>query len=59
MSTLRLIREVTMLVSVASGAILGYAAGQSFGSTATLFCSFLGMSVFGAFTDYCMRGGKY
>lgn len=59
MSTLRLIREVTIIAATAGGAVLGYAAGQSFGSTATLVCALFGMSAFGAFADFCMRGGKY
>lgn len=59
MSTLRLIREVTILGAVGSGAALGYVAGQGFGSTATIVCAFLGMGALGAFADFCMRGGKY
>lgn len=58
MSTLRIIREITMFVAVVSGTAIGYAAGQSFGSTAQFVCAFLGMGVFGAFADFCMRGGN-
>lgn len=58
MSTLRIIREATLLGAVALGTAIGYAAGQSFGSTVQFVLSFLGMGVFGAFADFCMRGDK-
>lgn len=59
MSTLRIVREATMFIAVISGTAIGYAAGQSFGSTTQFVLSFIGMGVFGAFADFCMRGGKY
>lgn len=58
MSTRRLIREAGMFFIVFSGTALGYVAGQSFGSATQLVCAFLGMSISGAFADFCMRGGK-
>jgi len=58
MSTLRLIREVTLFVAVIAGSAIGYAAGQSFESTTQVVLAFTGMGLAGAFADFCMRGGK-
>lgn len=59
MSTPRLIRELTMLIAAAGGAVIGYAAGQRFESSTHVILAFVGMSVAGAFADFCLRGGKY
>lgn len=58
MSTLRLIREVMMFVAVVGGTAIGYAASHGFNQTTQVVCSFAGMALFGAFADFCMRGGK-
>lgn len=62
MSTHRLVREIALFVAVAGGAVIGYCAGQYFDpaldSTARAVCSFVGFSIFGAFADFCIRGGK-
>jgi hypothetical protein len=57
MSTLRMVREVTILAAAASGAVIGYTAGGH-EATTQIICSFAGMSVLGAFADFCIRGNK-
>ena len=59
MSLLRFARNVAMIVGVVGGTFIGYCAGAYFASdSAQMVCSFLGMSLGGAFIDYCLRGGN-
>jgi len=58
MSTLRFVRELTIIVASVAGALVGYAAGQRFDSSTHVVLAFLGMAMCGAFTDFCLRGGK-
>ena len=58
MSPLRFFREAVMLLAAAGGAAIGYAATVHMEPSVNIICAFLGMSVFSAFTDICIRGGK-
>jgi hypothetical protein len=52
-----MVQEVTILAAAASGAVIGYTAGGQ-EATTQIICSFAGMSVLGAFADFCIRGNK-
>jgi hypothetical protein len=58
MSTLRVLREITMFTAMTSGAAIGYAAGRGFESPVNVILPFFGMALFTGFVDFCMRGGK-
>lgn len=59
MSLLRFARSVALIVGVVGGTFIGYCAGTYFAfDSAQMIFSFLGMSLGGAFTDYCLRGGN-
>lgn len=58
MSPIRLIREATMLLATVSGAVIGFVATLDREPAINMSCAFFGMAVFGAFADFCMRGGK-
>lgn len=58
MSTLRVLREITMFIAMISGASIGYAAGRGFESPTNVILPFLGLALFTGFADFCMRGGK-
>lgn len=58
MSPLRFFRELTMLLATVGGAAIGYTATLHMEPTVHLVCTFLGMSLGGAFADFCIRGGK-
>ena len=58
MSPLRFFREAIMLLATVGGATIGFVATVHMEPVVNMTCAFLGMAVFGAFTDYCIRGGK-
>lgn len=58
MSPIRFFREAIMLLATAGGAWIGFAATTHMEPAVNMTCAFLGMAVFGAFTDICIRGGK-
>lgn len=59
MSLLRFARSVALIVGVVGGTCIGYCAGTHFSfDSSQIICSFLGMSLGGALTDYCLRGGN-
>lgn len=58
MSPLRLAREAVMLLAIVSGAAIGFAASTHMSDEMNLTCAFAGMAAFGAFADFCIRGGK-
>lgn len=58
MSTLRFVRELSILMSAVFGATLGYCAGSQFADSGQLICAFVGMGAGSAFADFCLRGGK-
>ena len=58
MSTLRFIRELSVLSSTVLGAVLGYCAGAQFEPPWHMICAFIGMGAGGGFADFCLRGGK-
>jgi len=50
----RFFRDAAMFVATAGGAAVGYCAGV--GSDYQLIMSMVGMGLFGAFADICIRG---
>ena len=59
MSLLRFARNIALIVGVVGGTFIGYCAGTHFAfDSAQMVCAFLGMSLGGALTDYCLRGGN-
>lgn len=58
MSPHRFIREMIILAFTATGALIGFIATVQMEPVVNSTCSFLGMAVFGAFADFCLRGGK-
>lgn len=58
MSPLRFVREVVMLLAIVGGAAIGFAASVHMSDEMNLTCAFAGMATFGAFADFCIRGGK-
>jgi hypothetical protein len=57
MSPRRFLVEFLVVIVAASGACIGYSAGSTYGPSAQLIFAFIGMSLGGAFTDFCLRGG--
>ena len=58
MSSPRLFRELAIMLATFGGAVVGYAAGTGMEPAAHMSCAFVGMALFGAFADFCIRGGK-
>jgi hypothetical protein len=58
MSPIRFFREAVMLLATVGGAAIGFAATTHLEPVVNMSCAFLGMALFGAFTDICIRGGK-
>ena len=58
MSPIRLLREAIMFLAVVGGAGIGFAASSHMSPEMNMTCAFVGMAVFGGFTDFCIRGGK-
>jgi hypothetical protein len=47
-----------MLLFVVSGAAIGFVASTHMSDEMNMTCAFAGMALFGAFADFCIRGGK-
>lgn len=58
MSTTRFLREVIILLVTVGGTVIGFTATRHMEPTVNIVCAFLGMALFGAFADICIRGGK-
>lgn len=58
MSSRRFFHEVIVFLGTVSGAAIGYCAGANAEPVVQLVCAFVGFSVVGGFTDFCLRGGK-
>lgn len=58
MSWLRFFREAMMLLATAGGAIIGFTATTHMDPAVNVVAAFVGMGLFGAFADICIRGGK-
>jgi hypothetical protein len=58
MSPLRFFREGSIFLAAVVGTAIGYTATLQMEPTVNVVCAFLGMSIGGAFADFCLRGGK-
>jgi hypothetical protein len=58
MSPRRFLLELVIFLCAAAGAAIGYRAGFNMEPPVQIGLAFLGMAVGGAFTDFCLRGGK-
>jgi hypothetical protein len=52
----RILREFMVMGCSTAGAVLGYCAATEMEPTVQLALPFLGMALFGAFAEICMRG---
>lgn len=52
----RILRECMVMGCSTAGAVLGYFAADGLEPTVQLALPFLGMALFGAFAEICMRG---
>jgi hypothetical protein len=58
MSPLRFFREMAIFLAAVGGTVIGYAATTQMEPAVNMTCAFVGMSLGGAFADFCLRGGK-
>ena len=58
MSPLRFFREIVMFLATVGGAAIGFTATAHMEPVVNMTCAFVGMALFGAFADICVRGGK-
>jgi hypothetical protein len=58
MSPRRFLGEAILMLGVASGTLIGFAAGQTIAPQLDMVFAFVGMGLGGAFVDICLRGGQ-
>ena len=55
MHPIKFVREALIIAGAVFGAVMGYSFGAQFEHEIQLVSAFAGMSLFGAFFDFCLR----